>query len=75
MQGVEEIANQQADGDTGQDAMEDQLIAHAADGLAERGDDQDLDEVVDRQSEEAVNVALDEPAISEDIRPGHGAAL
>ena len=60
--GVEEVADQQRDGRAREDAAVDQFVGEAEDALAEADDEQELDEVVERQAEEAVEVAADEQA-------------
>ena len=58
--GVEEVADEQRDRGARQDAAVEQRRRHAEHGAAERVDQQELDEVVEREPEEAVDVAADQ---------------
>ncbi|MCX4246983.1 hypothetical protein [Paraliomyxa miuraensis] len=59
---IVEIAHQQRDRDPGQHAPVEQLVGEAQHEATQRIDEQQLDEVVQCQTEETVDVASDEPA-------------
>jgi hypothetical protein len=56
------VADQHGDGGAGQDVIAHQRRLEAQDEAAQRVDEQELDEVVQRQAEEAVQVGAHEPA-------------
>lgn len=57
---VEEIADEVGDGDAGEDAAIDERRREADDVEAERGDEEELDDVVEGDGAEAIGVAAGE---------------